>query len=143
MTVEIGTYRGPPNSIHKTLNLSGFTGYVRGATNISNPTVQIETSLNPAINYMRIPEFGRSYFITGMSTVVNGLITVTGTVDVAESFKNDFLEWNCVVRRNENRYNMMLDDGIFKAYQNPKHKVIAFPRGMEDFSFILALGGNS
>lgn len=143
MIVQLGTYSGPPNSVNKSVDLNDYTGYFRNAVNISSPTVQVERSSPVGFNYMRIPDLNRYYFVSGVSTVVTNLISITGTVDVAMSFKSEFLEWEAVVRRNENRYNMLLDDGIFKAYQNSKHKVITFPRSMNDFSYILALGGNS
>lgn len=143
MIVKLGTYSGSPVSINKTASFTDYTGYFRDAENISKPTVQIERDNPIGFNYMYIPDLNRYYFVSGVSTVVTNLIAVTGVVDVAMSFKNDFLNWDVVVRRNENRYNMLLDDGIFKAYQNSKHKVIAFPREMTEYSYILALGGNS
>lgn len=144
MTIKLYLNNSAPNACNKELsNEATVSGYVRDATSLLNPTLIIERDSPVGFNYFMVPEFERYYFLTGVSTVVNGLVSITGTVDVAMTYVNQFKEWDCVVRRNENTYNMLLDDGVFKAYQNSKHKVIAFPREMSDYSFILALGGNS
>lgn len=144
MTIKLYINKSAPNVCDKVLDSeTTVEGYVRDATSLLNPTIVLQRNSPVGFNYFLVPEFERYYFLTGVSTVVNGLVSITGTVDVAMTYKSQFREWNAVVKRNENKYNVLLDDGIFKAYQNSKHKVIAFPRKMDDYSFILAIGGNS
>lgn len=144
MTINLYVNNSAPNVCDKSLtDVATVEGYVRDATSLLTPTIIIQRNAPTGFNYFYVPEFSRYYFLTGVSTVVNNLVSISGTVDVAMTYKNEFRNWDAVVRRNENRYNMLLDDGIFKAYQNSKHKIIAFPRKMDEFSFILALGGNS
>ena len=92
---------------------------------------------------MYIPEFGRYYYITGVSSAYQGYISVSAHVDVLKTYAAQIRQCYAIVRRNEFKYNLMLDDGIFKAYQNPKHKIIKFPRSFNASSYVLALAGNS
>jgi len=144
MTIKLYVNNSAPNVCDKSVtDVATVEGYVRDATSLLNPTIIIQRSDPTGFNYFYVPEFSRYYYLTGVSTVVNNLISISGTVDVAMTYKSEFREWSAVVRRNENRYNMMLDDGVFKAYQNSKHKVIAFPRSLDSYSYILAIGGNA
>lgn len=120
-------------------------GVLRAPISLTNPVIDIDFGLNIGLNpfnYAYIPDLARYYFVTGISCGPNTLITISMHVDVLETFKDIILNTDAVVKRNENRYNLYLDDGIFKAYQNTKHKLIRFPNGFNDFSYILALAGN-
>ena len=64
------------------------------------------------------------------------------SVDVLMTFRDEIKNMEAIIKRQENNYNLYLDDGIFKAYQNTKHKLLKFPNGFSDFSYILALAGN-
>lgn len=143
MTIRLLNNMSPPNYVSKSISpVTEIEGTLRDPTSILNPNIIIERSDPTGFNYFYIPEFKRYYFLDGVSSEYNNLVAISGTVDVLMSYASEIKAFNAVVKRNENRFNLNLDDGIFKAYQNSKHKIIAFPNGFTDYSYILALAGN-
>lgn len=148
--MRIVLYRNisPYNQVGKKFTVRPWAacdGNLRAPISITNPVIEIEFPRSIGtehFNYVQIKEFERYYFVTGIVCGPGNLITVSCHVDVLETFKDIIADTDAVVKRNENRYNLYLDDGIFKAYQNTKHKMIRFPNGFNDFSYILALAGN-
>ena len=134
----------PANVVSKNPTQVGvLDGVLRAPTSIINPVINLEYANPSSFNYMYIQEFGRYYFVNGVSVESDKLIAVSAHVDVLMSYATAILNFDAVVKRNENKFNLYLDDGIFKAYQNTKHKIIAFPNGFTQYSYILALAGNS
>lgn len=143
MTITLYNTTSPANMVQKQLTVvSTETGTLREPTSILDPTFTMERSSPTGFNYVRIEEFGRYYFITGVSAISNTLVGVTCHVDVLMTYNSQIRQLSGVIRRQENEFNLLLDDGIFKAYQNPKHKLIRFPYSFENFSYILAIAGN-
>ena len=91
-------------------------------------------------NYAYITEFGRYYYITNI-VCVGDLFEVHMHVDVLMSFKGDIRSNSAVVSRQENVYNLYLQDGVFKTYSQPHMQVIQFPSGFTDFEFIFSVAG--
>lgn len=103
------------NKIGKVLhnNLS-LNGNLREESSIINPTILIEHSNLSDYNYAYIPEFNRYYFITEITSVRNNLWRISLKVDVLESFKNDILNLNCIVDKQQNQsYSNNIDDGSY------------------------------
>lgn len=132
--------------IHKEVTtILELNGVLRDGSSIINPSVLIEDSvgldvLNVA-NYMEIPEFGRKYFIGDIKSVYNGLIQISGHVDVLSSFSGDLLLNKGIIFRQENDWNLYLNDGVLEAYQNPIVVTKEFPSGFSGKSYVLALAG--
>lgn len=144
MTIKLYQNASPPDYVDKEITLvAEVEGTLRAPTSILNPVVNIERASLSGFNYAHIPEFNRYYYVGGISSELNGLIAVSFIVDVLMSAKDAIRNMYAIIKRQENQYNLYLDDGIFKAYQNTKHKIIQFPYGFTDYSFILALAGNS
>lgn len=128
-------------------------GNLRTNTSLQNPVIVVECSstIMANVNYLTIEEFNRSYFIREVKSVgfnpttQKGLWEISTHVDVLESFRSEILENSAIIARNENNYNMYLDDGIFRLYQNPKIKVTTFPHGFNNgsgASYMLAVAGS-
>ena len=144
MTIELYSNSSPANYVNKSISLvSTLTGTLREPSSIVDPTITIERGSPIGFNYAHITDFNRYYFVTGVSSEHNGLIAISMHVDVLMTYKTEIAAATGVVKRQENKYNLYLDDGIFKSYQNTKHKLITFPNSFTDFSFILTLAGNS
>lgn len=124
--------------------LASMSGYLRDESSIIDPVIMIEGSASSLANcnYMSIPEFGRSYFVTDISSVRNNLIQVSGHVDVLSTYRDAILANSGIIRRQENNWNLYLDDGSFKVYNNPIILTRAFPSGFSTMSFILAVAGS-
>lgn len=144
MTIILYKNNSPANYVTKQLTLYySMEGTLRKPTSLTDPVVTLLLQNPVGFNYVRIPEFNRYYFVKGISTEYGGLVAVSMHVDVLMSYSDAIRNADAVVKRNENRWNLYLDDGIFKSYQNTKHKTIPFPVGFTGESFILALAGNS
>lgn len=143
MTITLYYNSSPPNFVNKTIaEVESMEGTLRSPTSIIDPVVILERNSPMGFNYVYIPEFRRYYYVNGISSESNSLIAIAMHVDVLMTFKSEIANMNAIIKRQENQYNLYLDDGIFKAYQNPKHKLIKFPNGFTEFSYILALAGN-
>lgn len=144
MTIRLMWCTDEANKLDKTTTLvEELTGTLKEASSIIDPVVLIERSSPTGFNYVQIVEFNRFYYVRNVISESAMLIRVEMHVDVLKSFASQIRGCEAVIRRQENKYNLLLDDGIFKAYQNPKHKIIKFPNSMNAFSYILALAGNS
>lgn len=87
---------------------------------------------------MQIPQFNRSYFIEDC-VLINGLWEVTGHVDVLETYKAQILNNDAVIKRQQNKYNLYLDDPDFRVYNNESIQTLQFPSNnfMKSLQYIL------
>ena len=144
MTIKLYNNTSAPNYVSKSIELvSELTGTLREPTSITSPVITIERASPIGFNYVQIPDLNRYYYVSGISTEAFGLISLSLKCDVLMSFANQIRNMNAIIKRQENQFNLYLDDGIFKAYQNTKHKIVKFPYGFNQYSYILALAGNS
>lgn len=125
-------------------NILTLSGTLKNQTSIINPSIIIEANLADitTCNYLTIPSFNRSYFITNIESLRNNLVEISAHVDVISSFKNEILANTAIVKRQENNWNLYIDDGIFKSYQNPIVITKAFPSGFTTQEFVLAVAGS-
>lgn len=94
------------------------------------------------INYMKIPSFGRSYFITDIINLTGGKYEIHGKVDVLESFKNQILAMKCVLEKQEHLSNMFYNDGSFISLEKEFIYTKNFPQGFNDTgTYILITAG--
>ena len=120
------------------------TGSFKSATSILNPVIVIEADLSELTNcnYMTIDTFGRKYFITDIRSISNDLVEITGHVDVLSTYANEIRRNNAIIRKQTNSYNLYLNDGSLKTYQNPKIITKEFPSGFTTQEFVLAVAGS-
>lgn len=138
-SIQFQSNSSPSNQLDKSLStLFTLTGTLRNESNIVNPTILVEYDGFIGANYFTISEFNRSYFITDIRSIRNKLWEVSGHVDVISSFKADLRRNTFVVLRQQNDWNLYLDDGIFKAQQNPMLQTKEFPNGFTDYEYVLA-----
>lgn len=143
MIVRLANNISPPNYVNKTISLvAELEGVLREPTSIIDPVLTLEFPASTAFNYCYIPDFGRYYYVTGISSESNSLISVALHCDVLMTYKEGLKTFDAIIKRQEHKFNLYLDDGIFKSYQNSKHKIIAFPGSFSTYSYILALAGN-
>ncbi len=144
MTIKLYKNNSPANYVSKTLtNEESLSGTMRTPTSVTDPVIMLQRSSPVGFNYFYIPDFNRYYFLKSSVATAANLVTIEGHVDVLMTYSDRIRAANAIIFRQENDWNLYLDDGIFKTYQNPKHKLIKFPNRIEDFSYILALAGNN
>lgn len=135
MNVILYTNNSEKNKIGKALaNETSLTGTLRTPSEIVNPEITIDFSnrlefSKLGLNYAYIPEFGRFYFIKEGRLVSNKLCLLKMHVDVLESFSTEILNQYAVISRQENDWNLFLNDGFFRCYQNPQVQTKKFPNG--------------
>lgn len=119
------------------------SGVLKSDTSIIDPIIMIECNLKDVVNcnYMTISTFNRSYFVNNIKSIRNGLVEFSCHCDVLSSFANQIRENSAIVKRQENKWNLYLNDGSFKVYQNPNVLTKAFPSGFTTQEFVLAVAG--
>lgn len=135
------------NRVDKTLTeLVTITGELRGECSILDPIIRVIFSSNTDIkqvNYMYIATYGRYYFIRDIRAIRTGVYDISAHVDVLQTYSAGIKAQSAVIRRQENVWNLRLDDGVFKAQQNPRIIQRAFPNGFTTSSYVLAIAGGN
>ena len=143
ITIKLQYNASEQNKLTKSVSdVATLTGTLKEQTSIIDPVILIEyVGTLPPCNYMTIECFNRSYFITGIESVRTGLWRISAHVDVLSSYADQIRQNTAVIRRQENKWNLYLDDGSFRCYQNPNIVMKAFPSGFSTHEFVLAVAG--
>ena len=124
-----------------------LTGIFREDCTLENPVILIEAMPDSlvGVNYFTISAFSRSYYLTGQRIIRNNLIEISGHVDVLSSFKEHIRLQTGIVSRGESAalYNLYLNDGSLRTYQNPYVLTEIFPNGFTGTSYILSVAGSA
>ena len=123
--------------------LSVLSGTLRDDCSIINPVILIEDTAGFDLkytNYAYIEEFGRFYYINNI-VCKNGLFELQMHVDVLKTHANGIRANEAVIARQQNQYNLYLQDGVFKTYAYPHIQIKQFPTGFTDFNFIFSVAG--
>lgn len=149
MSFTINHYKNnsATNVVDKQLeeNTPALTGNLRAASSIIDPVILIEAELTSfQSNYIYIADFGRYYYITNIISKQTNLWEIHCHVDVLMSFKDEIRQQKAIVARQEAQYNLMLDDGVFMCYQNPKIQTKLFSNAtpFETQEFVLVVAGS-
>lgn len=135
------------NRIKKTVEtLYTLRGTLRDGSSIIDPEILVggtDIAQMKECNYMTITVFGRSYFIRNIEIVNRSLILITAHVDVLSSFSGPLLANKAIIKRQENYpyWNLYLNDGSLRTYQNPKIFTRLFPNGFNNEQIILSVAG--
>lgn len=145
--VQIGRNYSEPNRLTKYVEWPyTLDGTLRDNSSIINPVIIVggaEMSTLRECNYMAIPEFGRSYFVTNIEALSASMVAIYAHVDVLSSFKDQLLPCRAIINRQANspNWNLLLNDGSLQTYQNPKVLTQPFPSGFTDINLIFAVAG--
>lgn len=126
-------------------NILSVSGTLKQETSIIDPVIIIECNLTVvrSCNYLTISEFGRSYFVKNIRSIKNGLVEFTCHVDVLSSFKSAIRDNTAIIKRQQNAWNLYLNDGVLRVYQNGTVITKAFPAGFTTMEFVLAVAGSA
>lgn len=147
MNIILQTNASPRNALTKELtNARTVSAVLKDETSITDP-VFVLAGLLPGevadINYVTVAALHRSYFVTGVRSIRNNVFEISCHVDVLTTYAEEIKTQTAVIHRQENAWNLYLDDGIFKTYQNPHIVTKLFPNGFTTQSFILAVAGGA
>lgn len=143
--IQIQRNNSENNRVTKDVTLlSTIEGTLRQETSIIDPVFLIAGDLDDYIdvNYCTVESFGRSYFVNNIRSVRSGLVELTCHVDVLRSFATQIRANTAIIRRQENQWNLYLNDGTFRVYQNPTVLTKAFPSGFTTQEFVFAVAGS-
>ena len=137
-----------PERVTKDLQtLVTLTGSLKEGTSVINPIILLQGT--PATvqqivtsNYLHVPDFGRYYFIRDISSVRTNLWEISCHVDVLQTYATQIKAQTAIIQRQENKWNLYLNDGSFKVYQNPIVLTKPFPNGFTTNEFVLAIAGS-
>lgn len=145
MTLTLYYNESENNALNKTLTqITSLTGTLREESSIIDPVILISGNDEniPFINYAYIPEFHRYYFITNIESVRKDLWRIHMHVDVLYTYRNAIKANSAIIERNENMYDLQLNDGLFKTRQKPRIVQYPFSAGFDTWNFVLGVAGN-
>lgn len=147
MSFQITLQRNNSEKIRVDKNVVDITvidGVLKDQTSLTDPVILFDGDLATmkSVNYMTIPIFGRSYFVSNPTVVRTGLIQFSAHVDVISSFAQSIRANRAIVHKQESKWNLYLNDGSFKVYQNPMVLTRLFPAGFTTQEFVLAVAGS-
>ena len=158
--ISLGTNTSAANVVDKDFTvIQTLQGDLRAPSSIVDPVIIVQLDSRDqwrkTVNYAYIPAFRRYYYITNIIAVEGSIIDqTTGVeymlweihmhVDVLMSFADQIRVQRAVVARQEFNYNLMLDDGFFMSYQNPKiqYKYFSNDSPFEKQEFVLIVAGS-
>ena len=148
--MEIKLYKNlsENNVIGKSLTqIKSCEAQLKNDVSIMNPTLILHYTDNIVqSNYCYIPKFNRYYFIDEMITMPSDRCVVKCRVDVLESFKNNILNLNCIVDKQEKEIasNKYINDGSFVTTSKQFNRMIEFPNGFNEKGeyILICAGGN-
>lgn len=122
-SVDLYNNESPVEKIGKNLTNSHTISDVllKRDTSILRPVLVVNSVQDIyTYNYMYISEFGRYYFIDDIRSVHDNIWEISAHVDVLETYKAEILSNTAVLRRQEKKFNLYLDDPEFKTYNNER-----------------------
>lgn len=142
-SISLQNNSSPINKIGKAIStIATVSGDLKNESDVIRPEILIESDSSIlSANYMTIDTFHRKYFIEEIQSVRTNLWLVKAHVDVLETYASQILSNTAVVVRQENNFNLLLNDGVFKCRQDPRISYRKFPSGLGDFNFILITQG--
>lgn len=145
MSVKIQYNASEKNRMDKDITTKmTLWGTLKSECSIIDPVILIECDLFDIVdcNYITIELFNRSYFINNIRSIQRNLIEISCHVDVISSFKDDIRTNKAILSKSENDWNLYLNDGSLKTYQDAEVITKTFPQGFTSQSFVLAVAGS-
>ena len=122
---------------------SDITGTLREDCSVIDPVIKLEGTVGSNLtlcNYAYITEFGRYYYINNI-VCTGKLFELHMHVDVLKTFADGIRTNSAVIARQENNYNLYLQDGVFKTYSQPHYEIKQFGTGFNYFQFVFCVAG--
>ena len=152
MRIILYKNRSEPNRVDKTLEeIVVLDGNLREECSIMSPSITIKATANVVTNcnYMWIQDWNRYYFIDDITSIRNDIWSISGSIDVLHTYKEQFKNIPCVISRQENLYNLYLEDSKLVSTVKRSYVMRPFPHRLpnatnrENTSFVLTLAGST
>lgn len=144
MTIDIQYTSSEYNRVNKQiLTLTRLNGVLRNNADTINPEIIIEGNIEDVAgaNYLTIYSFKRKYFIRSIESIKNGIYMIKAHVDVLSTYATAIRGNTAIIHRQANKFNLYLDDGVMKVYQNPLIETYSFPNGFSNVMYVMPVVG--
>ena len=146
ITVKLGYTTSEKIALSKNFEqVVSLSGSLINDTDILNPSIRLKCSAETiaGCNYMKIDDFHRNFFITGIVALTNGTCMVSGHVDVLSTYASGIRANTAVIGRQATKgvYNLLLTDATYKVKAKPNISVLQFPSGFSNQYYILTVAG--
>ena len=146
LTCNLYINSSPKEKLSKTIsNQLSYSCVLKENTSILNPKIIIATSDNiTGYNYMYISDFGRYYFIDDIVSLNDGRWMISAHVDVLSTYETAIKSNSAVIKRQENMYNLYLDDPEFHTYNYEQIQTKKFPANSftKALNYVLVINGS-
>lgn len=147
MLIKFYNNTSEKNVLSKTLtNEIIMTGWLREESDIHSPVVTIESANITSYNYAFIPEFGRYYFITEITSVRTGFWRVSMVCDVLMSFRTYILNCYGIIDHTQSTdISDYMRSDIWQTLVKDKTDIINFSNGLltNGEYILITAGGNA
>lgn len=144
MTIKLYINRSDKNVLDKNITQVGsdITGTLRDDCSVVDPVIKVEglAANITGVNYAYIQEFNRYYYINNI-TCTGPFFELNMHVDVLKTYAQEIRENKAVISRQQNKYNLYIQDGVFKTEAFPHIQVAQFPTGFDSFNFVFTVAG--
>lgn len=147
MSFAVRLYKNnsPKNVLNKNITdlLTISNVNIKDDNNINNITLIFNGNITNIAdyNYLHLQVFNRYYFITDKKILRNNIYEIECEIDLLMTYKDEIKACTGIVKRQQNEYNLDLNDGSLKVYQNPHIITKPFPSGFTGSSYVLAVAG--
>lgn len=132
-TCNLYQTKSEKSALDKVMELGGISlsGTLINNSNVINPSIlcQVSAASVSEYNYMELPSFNRKYFITEVTALTADTCMVSGHVDVLSTYKDGIRAQTALIARQENKYNLYLDDSLFKVDSRTIIQTLIFEKG--------------
>lgn len=122
-----------------------MSGELRNQTSVLNPSIRIESADNiSTYNYAYIPEFGRYYYISDITSVRTNCWIISLRCDVLMSYSAQIKALRPIIEREEVGQSSGLIDSDMPISINKKVQKYYFPKGFtKDIQYVLTTSGGA
>ena len=115
---------------------------LKGDCSITGPVLIVtgDAATYSLCNYFYIAAFHR-YYYAEVTSLPGGLMQISGKVDVLSSAWPYIKDLDAVLDRQQENFNLYLNDGTFKAYANDQVVTKEFSSGFSSPSYVLIVAG--
>lgn len=147
LTVNLYKNTSPVEKIGKTLTDEKTISDVllKQNTSILRPVLIINSDNDIFVyDYMYISTFGRYYFIDDIRSAHNNIWEISAHVDVLDTYATAILANTAVLKRQEKKYNLYLDDPEFRTLNTVRVQTKKFPNSgfKKALKYMLVVNGS-
>lgn len=142
MNITLYSNSSDNNVVTKNISqVASLTGSLRNESGIMSPSILIQGTY-PSANYCYISDWGRYYFIEEIISVRNNISEIRCRIDTLMTYAQQIRSLTAIIKKQENDYNLYINDGSFMTYANDKAFTKGFPGSFSDDSYVLLVSGS-